>query len=137
MAIQNCKRCGSLYNKISKDICSNCLEQEEKDYKKVRLYLKRHKTVDIKDVSHDTEVDIELIYQFLQEGRISLGEGRSSGYPCKNCGTLIHSGSLCTDCSDDLHSLKKSLKAVSTSQTKEPEEVVVEKRKKSAFYTKE
>ena len=133
MTIENCKRCGNLYHKTIKDICSKCVNQEEEDYKKVRMYLKRHKTVELTDVSRETGVDLKLIYQFLQEGRISLGAGTTSGYPCKECGTFIHAGSLCTDCTEQLSAMQHSFQSLS--QLKET--VAIEKQKKAAFHAKD
>lgn len=135
MTIQNCKRCDSLYQKTIKDICSKCVNQEEEDYKKVRMYLKRHKTVEMTEVSRETEVDIELIFQFLQEGRISLGKGTTGGYPCKECGSTIHAGSLCTDCTNELNAIQNTFKTFSESQSKQP--VAVEKQKKTAFHARD
>lgn len=134
MAIENCERCGTLYHKTIKNICGKCVQQEEEDYKKVRLYLKRHKTVEITTVSEDTGVDLDLIYQFLQEGRIVLGSGVASGYPCKQCGTAIQSGSLCSTCEGERNNLQQTLAAAAQEQ---PAVQVVEQPKKPAFHTKD
>lgn len=114
MAFENCKRCGNLYNKTIKDICPKCVDKEEEDYKKVRMYLKRNKNVEMTVVSEETKVDIELIYQFLQDGRIVLSSGAQAGYPCKQCGTTIQTGSICSNCTSQLSAIQQSIHQLSS-----------------------
>lgn len=133
MTIENCKRCGTLYQKTLKSICTKCIQQEEEDYKKVRLYLKRHKMVEMTTVSEETGVDLGYIYEFLQQGRIVLDSATTSNYPCSNCDAPIQTGALCATCEAERHEIHKSLEAVSIAPT-----AVVENPapKKAAFHTK-
>ena len=135
MAFENCKRCGNLYNKTIKDICPKCVEKEEEDYKKVRIFLKRKKNVEMKIVSEETKVDLELIYQFLQDGRIVLSDGAQAGYPCKQCNTLIQTGSICTSCTNQLNEIQQSLQQVTsnTLHTSADEQTA----KKGAFHARD
>lgn len=99
------------------------------------MYLKRNKTVELKKVSQETEVDLELIYQFLQEGRITLDNGSSVQYPCKQCDTPIQIGSLCATCTNEIDDIRQSLQTVSSN---EPTTDTSEKSdKKGAFYARD
>ena len=135
MAIENCERCGNLFHKTIKDICSTCVNLEEEAYKKVRMYLKRHKSAELAEVAKETNVELALIIQFLQDGRIALGSGVSTGYPCSQCDTVIFSGALCEPCESKLHDIQRSLHAV-TSSVEVVEETKTEP-KKGAFHARD
>jgi hypothetical protein len=40
MALANCKRCGNLFNRVTRDICDACYKREEEDLVKVQHYLR-------------------------------------------------------------------------------------------------
>jgi len=134
MVVESCVRCGSLFHKTVKDICPTCVIKAEEEYKALRIYLKRHKVTDLHDVSKATAIELEMIHQFLQEGRVSLSAGSTATYPCKACGNALQTGALCTDCVNQVHDLHKSLHSVSEATSTTPENV--EKPKKAAFHTK-
>lgn len=133
MTVESCVRCGSLYKKTVKDMCSKCVLQEEEAYKTLRMYFKRHSVTDIKDASKDTGIELAIIHQLLQEGRVSLSAGSTATYPCKACESGIQAGGICTDCVDELNDLHQSLHTV-TAVPSIPK--IVEKPKRPAFHTK-
>ena len=65
MNIKNCTRCGKIYNYDGFKICYNCRKEDEKDYEKVKDYLRENSGATISDVSEATEVDTQKIIIFL------------------------------------------------------------------------
>lgn len=134
MTVESCVRCGSLFRKTVKDICSTCVIKAEEEYKALRIYLKRHKVTDLHEVSKATAIELEMIHQLLQEGRVSLSTGSTATYPCKACDSGIQVGGICTDCVDELNDLHQSLHTVSSAVPAMPK--IAEKPKRPAFHTR-
>lgn len=134
MAIVSCEACGSLFHKTVKDLCPKCVHKEEEDLIKVRMFIRRNKTAPLTDVSKETDVKLELIHRFLQEGRITLSSGSTITYPCKQCSTAIHEGSLCPTCLNNLRDIQYTL--TNASAKPEVEETKVKKEKRGAFHSK-
>ncbi|MEE1132586.1 MAG: hypothetical protein UHX00_13275 [Caryophanon sp.] len=135
MTIQNCERCRALFHKKVKDICPACVQKEDDDFQKIRLFLKRNKTIELITVSKETGVELDVIYQFLQEGRVILSHSVQSGYPCKECGTTISTGALCTPCEEKRNDVHQTLQAHATSD-EEVAAMSVEDKEKGGFHTK-
>lgn len=136
MTIQNCERCRALFHKKVKDICPACVQKEEDDFQKIRLFLKRNKTIELITVSKETGVDLDVIYQFLQEGRIILSSSTQSGYPCKECGTTISAGALCTACEEKRNDVHQTLQAHATNDEELVANVESVPQQKGGFHTK-
>lgn len=132
MSVEICERCHRLFTKTSKNICHNCLKEEEEAYKKVRMYIKRNKHLDMITVSKETGVSLDLIILFLQDGRIDMG-GNEVTYPCKDCGAPIQSGAYCMDCQSEYSKREESIRQLAD-HTKQHIEIT--NKKSSAFHAK-
>lgn len=98
MDLANCPRCGKLYAKNFRDICSNCHQALEKDYEKCTDHLRLNKGLTIQQLSDDTEIGIKQITRWIREGRISLYNAPNMSYPCEVCGNYIREGHMCDSC---------------------------------------
>ncbi|GMA56852.1 hypothetical protein GCM10025858_13550 [Alicyclobacillus sacchari] len=98
MPIANCKRCGRLYNRAGRDICPECIRQEDAVLLEIRQYLKKHPQANIYEVAEGTNATYEEIVEFLRDGRLILRDNPNMAYPCERCGTLTQSGRLCANC---------------------------------------
>ncbi len=61
MAIRNCRSCGTVFDGTHPDLCADCLEEEEDEFKTVRAYIKDHPKVAIAVVSEATGVSEDSI----------------------------------------------------------------------------
>ncbi len=102
MALNNCPRCGKLFDNTFKDICQQCTSEEEVLYNKVRQYIKENRNCTIYEASDATEVSVKLITRFIKQGRISLKGNPNLMYPCEACGSLIAAGRFCNKCMGEL-----------------------------------
>ncbi|MFC4768258.1 TIGR03826 family flagellar region protein [Effusibacillus consociatus] len=102
MTLSNCKECGRLFNRYAKDICPNCIKQEEDDFYKVSGYLRDNQGSTPQEVHEATEVSLEKIYRFIREGRLIAKNFPGMTYPCERCGIPIQMGRFCRTCTDDL-----------------------------------
>ncbi len=102
MSISNCKRCGRIFNRVRRDICPACVADEDKLFIKIREYLRKNRSAFIQDVVDATGIDMEVLIEMIQDGRIILSDNPNMGYGCERCGGFTQSGRLCARCSAEL-----------------------------------
>lgn len=102
VVLANCKDCGRLFNRGIRDICPECIRQDESDFLKVNDYLRDHRGASPQEVSEQTEIALAKIYRYIREGRILVANFPGMTYPCERCGEPIQKGRFCRACSDDM-----------------------------------
>lgn len=102
MAIANCKRCGRIFNRVRRDICTSCIAEEDKMFILVRDYLREHRDAYMQDVIEGTGVDMDVLIQMIQDGRIILTDNPNMNYACERCGGATQSGRFCGKCTKEL-----------------------------------
>ena len=100
MALANCDRCGRLFNRVTRNICPDCIREEEQMFDEIKAYLREHEGATVTEVSEATGVAEERILHYLRDGRLVLSGTMS--YPCESCGKPIRTGRFCTECKNDL-----------------------------------
>lgn len=102
MPIANCKRCGRIYNRIRRDICSDCIVQEDRAFHIIRDYLREHRDAALAEVALETSVDAELIIDMIRDGRLILRDNPNLFYECERCGNPTQVGRYCANCTKEL-----------------------------------
>ncbi|WP_018132176.1 TIGR03826 family flagellar region protein [Effusibacillus pohliae] len=102
MGLMNCKTCGRLFQRVSRDICPHCVRQEEEDFLKVSRFLREQPGATPQQVHEATDVALKTIYQFIREGRLIAANFPNMTYPCERCGLPISVGRFCAACADEL-----------------------------------
>lgn len=102
MPIANCKRCGRIYNRVRRDVCVDCIREEDEILVAIRTYLKTHPDATIHQVSEDTDIAYGVIMHMIQDGRLLLRDNPNMKYPCERCKKPTSSGRLCAACSKEL-----------------------------------
>lgn len=102
--LANCTRCGEVFVKGIRMICQQCYREEEKAFETVYQFLRDRKNREstLLEIVAATEVNEELIISFIKKKRLLPSQFPNLGYPCETCDTLISSGRLCTDCSQNI-----------------------------------
>jgi flagellar operon protein (TIGR03826 family) len=100
--ITNCRRCGRIYNKIGRDLCAECLKEEDEAYKIVRPYLRKHPNTHMSQLAEETGVDEDLVVEMIRDGRLILNDNPNLFYSCERCGQPTQSGNYCPNCSQEL-----------------------------------
>jgi flagellar operon protein (TIGR03826 family) len=116
VALANCKDCGRLFNRMMKDICPDCIRQDENDFLIVNDYLRDHRGVSPQEVSEQTEVALAKIYRYIREGRLIAANYPGMTYPCERCEEPIQTGRFCRPCSEDM---KQSFNRVLQQETED------------------
>lgn len=105
MEVKNCMKCKKIFQYLSgPPLCPNCREQEEKDFQKVKDYLREHPRATITEVSEELEISVEKITRYLKEGRLEIAPGSAIILECERCGSPITTGRFCNACSGRLES---------------------------------
>jgi flagellar operon protein (TIGR03826 family) len=95
MSLINCPECGKLFEKKARNLCPDCIEKEEQDFKLIKDYLYKNPGEGIIAVSEQTGVSDKKIIAFLKEGRLFVD---ASYLNCEHCGKPISSGRYCNKC---------------------------------------
>ena len=67
----SCSRCGKFFETDGwQTLCLDCIEQDEKDFRRIREYIYEHPGAKIFDVSLNLDVSIAKIKRYLREGRL-------------------------------------------------------------------
>lgn len=97
--IVNCRNCGTLFKRITKDrVCPQCMKKLEEKFNEVRIYISENKGVSIMQVSREMDVSVEQIKAWIREDRLQLDAAGDPEFGCLQCGVPIRSGKYCDYC---------------------------------------
>ena len=104
MDIKNCEQCGKMFRSLGLNICPECVRENEKEFEKVKDYLKKHKGASISEVVEATGVEYAKIIDYLKDKRLEIS-GREGEIllRCESCGEPINTGRYCGKCLKNLH----------------------------------
>ena len=94
--VRQCRNCGKLFQSYGNVICSECIDERDRCFLKVRDYIYAHPNSDIAEISKKTSVSEKIILDFLKEERLSLNT--KGLLVCEKCGGPIKSGRFCDLC---------------------------------------
>lgn len=99
MDVVNCRNCGRLFNRLSRErLCPACRRAEEDKFQEVKTYLTEHPNASVDEVSRENEVSVKQIKQWVREERLAFTEGSIEGLQCESCGKMIRTGRFCDEC---------------------------------------
>jgi predicted amidophosphoribosyltransferase len=77
VALQNCSRCGKLFNRLSRDVCQDCVDLEDSYLRETQRYLRENRNataaevlIDLNEVGFDVEQ--RMLEKWVKEKRINL-----------------------------------------------------------------
>ncbi len=108
--LRNCEECNRVFSHPTRSLCNECYEEAQKSFKTVKDYLRENPGASVAQVSKETEVPIELIQEYIQEGRLDVIP-RDAILKCAICGSAINVGRICAKCRGDLRSTISTEKA--------------------------
>ena len=115
MDILQCRICSKPFQSFGGKTCTNCLEEMEMQYIKVRDYIYDNPyNSEIDKISAETEVPHAAILQMLKDGRLMIRtvDGDSGLLSCEICKRPIGSGKMCDDCKNQVaEELQRSLES--------------------------
>ncbi len=99
MTLANCRRCGSLYQRISSDLCQKCYQEEEIQIRAIRAYQRKNPSATAMDIIKTIDVDPELLEKWIADDRVHLEEHEDIEPRCRECGSEVVPGEkLCRNC---------------------------------------
>lgn len=103
MEVRNCKKCNALFNYYSGyPLCPKCKVEDEREFRKVRDYIKSNPGVNIEEVSNVLEISRQQIIRYVKEERLEIYEQSSVFLICEMCGCNIRTGRYCSKCKEKL-----------------------------------
>ena len=70
---KKCKQCGGtfLYT-TNDDLCFSCIQKDELEFKKIKIFLKVHPRSSIGTISTTLDISVATIQKFIDEGRLEM-----------------------------------------------------------------
>lgn len=99
--IRNCPRCGKVFARVSRNLCPQCVREEDEMTEKVKQYLREHKGASLSEVVEATGAEESLVLRLIREGRIIVSDGEPA-LNCQRCGRPISEGRFCSACANEL-----------------------------------
>ncbi|HWS30742.1 MAG TPA: MerR family transcriptional regulator [Clostridia bacterium] len=99
--IRQCKMCGKLFHSLGNPLCSECSDEMDRRFIKVRDFIYAHPEATIPEIVEKTEVPEKNILTFLREERLVLAHATGL-LNCERCAAPISSGRFCEDCKNQL-----------------------------------
>ncbi len=95
-----CKNCRRIFTYLGygAKLCPECRKIDEKEFQKVKNYLRDFPGRTLNQTAEDCDVKPETIRNWLREERLEYTEAKDTGLICENCGKPIISGHLCEEC---------------------------------------
>ncbi len=111
MEVQTCSRCRKFFNYIGGErICPACKEELEKEFQKVKEYIRDNKGATVIQVAKDCEVSEKMIREWVRQERLEMSS-TDGEFVCEKCGASITSGRFCAKCKNDMvDSLSSAIK---------------------------
>jgi hypothetical protein len=98
MPLDNCVRCGKLFNRLSRPICTDCAREEERQAKVVMDFLKDSPSATIEEIAGATGVDSRVILRLIRDDRLQITSAHYVSHSCRACGASITAGQYCFHC---------------------------------------
>jgi hypothetical protein len=98
MPLDNCVRCGKLFNRLSRPVCPDCVREEERRAGVVMDFLKDNPSATIEEISESTGVDSQVILRLIRDDRLRATTACSLPRNCKACGAPVDAGQYCGHC---------------------------------------
>ena len=95
--LKNCEECNKVFAHPTRRLCQSCYDIAQKSFTAVKEYLLEHPGATVVEVSNETGVDPELIYEYIRDGRLSVVP-KDALLLCEICGDPISSGRVCVKC---------------------------------------
>lgn len=106
--LKNCRRCGKAYNSPNPNLCPECADAEEEEFKGVRKFIKDNPKVSLEVVAEATGIPEDRIRDYLREGRLESADLNGPVLECKRCGKPIYQGEYCVLCQSELQQTFRS-----------------------------
>lgn len=100
--LANCKRCERLFQKVVRDICPDCIKEQQELVRLIKEYLREHPYATIPAVATATDITIEDIMDLIEQQILILVEFPNMTITCDGCGLPTHEGRFCKACKDEL-----------------------------------
>ncbi|MCX6645791.1 MAG: MerR family transcriptional regulator [bacterium] len=130
--MRNCERCGKLFSTSNPRFCPDCVTDDQKDFMKVRDFLKENPKISIEVISEATGVDELKIRDYIRQGQLELADISGPVLECSRCGKPIMIGNYCVICQREIQTSFKSGKSSGQNQSKDnvDESFILRYRKK-------
>lgn len=95
--LKNCEVCNKVFAHPTRTLCDECYREAQARFQAVKDFLQKNPGASVAEVAEATETEIEVIYEYIREGRLSVIP-KDAGLACELCGAPIPMGRVCQRC---------------------------------------
>jgi flagellar operon protein (TIGR03826 family) len=100
--VDNCPKCGAVFDKNLRNLCPACTSALNETVRKLDDYMWKHQRATTQQLHESTGVSLEQIYTFMKEDRLRTRLYPNLTYPCEKCGSGIRDAKICYRCANEL-----------------------------------
>lgn len=106
LSIAHCPRCGRVFQKNLRNLCADCTNIEDRDFRSVEVTMLRSRFLNTEEAAQAANVPTEKIRGWIRSGKLRLADYPNLTDQCDLCKGPIRAGHICFSCSrrikDDL-----------------------------------
>lgn len=99
--LKNCENCNRVFSHPSRSLCDACYQEAQRAFSAVKVFLQENPGATVAEVAHETEVELETIYEYIRQGRLTVVP-KDAELLCEICSTPISVGRVCARCRTSL-----------------------------------
>lgn len=97
--VDNCPRCGAIFNKNLRNLCPSCIKEMDDMLNVCERYMWRHDKATTEQLQQATGIPMDIILKFIKEDRkLRPKYYPNLTYPCEKCGRGIREARICVQC---------------------------------------
>jgi len=104
MDIRSCRNCGKIFQFRGGYNCPDCVREIDELFVKVRDFMYRNPSAGIEAICEGTGATVDMMMEWMREGRLITTSGAGSLLKCTKCGTSIDTGQMCAKCAGEFMS---------------------------------
>jgi rRNA maturation protein Nop10 len=107
MAIRNCPECGRVFKFVFKDLCSECIEQDEAALIVIKDFLPDHPGAKVADIARETGLETRRVFRLLRDQRLTAvcEDNKIQLLSCERCQKPVLNDRFCPECREQLSKL--------------------------------
>ena len=122
MDVRTCRNCKKMFQYRGKPICPDCAREIDDKFNEVKYYMYDNPSASIDKICEDTGATVEMVTNWLREGRLVVATGSAALISCVKCGKPIASGRMCEGCTQNMSSqISSASKAMAQTVQKKKE----------------
>jgi len=100
LKVAHCPKCGSIFQKNLRNLCSQCSDEEDAQLRSIETALGRNRKLSNAELAAATGLSESAIRAYIRSGKLRLYEYPELFDRCDSCAGPIRRGTICKPCAN-------------------------------------